>query len=431
MSRYSRWGFFKNKTSVGTGSVVGPFTFSVSESSNTTAIVYSIDTNITNEPNLYYNITGTNISSNDFSDNQLSGNVTLDSNGNATITKTITDTNIDSSIDKTFQFNLFRSSTSDNILANSNITTIQSIEPIQYSVSGGDAPFRANISNVEYTFTRFDSTYGPTDFQFTKTGSNANAIVEFVTIGGGGAGGTQYRLWRAGAEEYRLNGAGGSGGEVKYANVAIANIDLNVTMNVTVGTGGHVEYSQPPQTTDYPDGNATTFHIAGPSSNVSLTSAGGNGATAAQTQTVPLFLQPWPDGNLVYNIAGDGGDSPNTSSGGGDGGYAANNYDYLRNNVPAQIGSAGNGIYYPDLTGAQIAFAVDTTPTADFIYVAGGGDSGDSPGLGVPGRGGNGGRVTSGPAVGPGYSADPQTAGEEGAVFVKFPYHPSYNEIIS
>ena len=150
MSRYSRWGFFKNKHNAGAGEVTPAATYSISESSNTTATVFTITTNITSEPTLPYIIT-------------------------------ITNTNVDSDTNKTFQLFLQRNATSGNV-ANSNVITIQGFEPTQYSTTGGDSPYIANISGQQYTFARFQTGYGPTDFKFTKTGSNANSIVEFVTI---------------------------------------------------------------------------------------------------------------------------------------------------------------------------------------------------------------------------------------------------------
>jgi len=433
MSRYSRWGFFKNKHNAGTAEITPAATYSISESSNTTATVFTISTNITSEPTLPYTITGTNLLSSDFDDNSLSGNITLDSNGNATITKTITNTNLNSDFTKTFQLFLQRSATSSGNVANSNVITVETFEPIQYSTSGGDSPYIANLSGQQYTFTRFQTGYGPTDFQFTRRGSNTNSIVEFVAIGGGGQGGQAYRLWRGGAEEYRTNGAGGSGGEVAFSNVAIANIDLNVTMNVTIGTGApqpssYVGNGNAANLESTVNGNATSFYITG-ISNVNLTASGGNGAGNIGTQTVPAFLQPWPDANLVYNLAADGGDSPSTSSGGGDQGTSINRFDYLVTHVPASNGSIGNGINYPSLNGANIAMAMNATPTANEITVAGGGDSGSQPGLGEIGRGGNGQFITSNQFQNP-PSVYPGAAAEDGAVFVKFPYFDSYNEIV-
>jgi hypothetical protein len=429
MSRYSRWGFFKNKHSAGTGELTPTATYSISESSNTTATVFTISTNITSEPTIPYTITGTNLLSNDFDDNSLNGNITLNANGNATITKTITNNNINSDTIKTFQLFLQRNATSGNV-ANSNVITIQSFEPIQYSTSGGDDPFLANLDGLQYTFTNFQTGYGPTDFQFTRRGSNANAIVEFVTVGGGGGGGQAYRLYRAGAEEYRMQGASGAGGEVAFANISISNIDMNRTMNVSIGAGGNHAgdwvgngnaADMNPAGGD--TGGTTGFYITG-TANVNLYSAGGSGGGPIGSQPVAAFLQPFPDANLAYNLGGDGGDSPNASGSKGYGGLGGNNFGYL----PASS-NGSDGIGLSDQNGAQIAHAINSSPTANFIYVAGAGLEFPGTSLGTIGKGGNSQRVTSGPAVNP-PSIYQGTDGNDGAVFVKFPYFDSYNEIV-
>ena len=82
--RFNRFGFQSNKFNVGTGFIPTPTpTFSVSESANSTALTYTIDTNVTSGANLFYTFNG-NVTNSDIVQGNV-GTIALDVNGNATV----------------------------------------------------------------------------------------------------------------------------------------------------------------------------------------------------------------------------------------------------------------------------------------------------------------------------------------------------------
>jgi len=135
MSRYSRWGFFKNKTSVGTGTTL-PLIINVTETlddgnANTSQpevqnITYNIDINRPNVT-IYYNMAG-NVTTNDFTDNTTGGNLTLDANGNATLSKTITSNISLGNVD--FNLSLKRSATGDTLYTGNTFNVYKVESPV-------------------------------------------------------------------------------------------------------------------------------------------------------------------------------------------------------------------------------------------------------------------------------------------------------------
>ena len=93
MSRYSRWGFFKNRD-VGSANIFVPYVSVTSTVSNVNSTVtYNIDTNYSNTEFTYDLIVSNNtgqfesISNLDFTDGIVSANIIMDADGNATVTK--------------------------------------------------------------------------------------------------------------------------------------------------------------------------------------------------------------------------------------------------------------------------------------------------------------------------------------------------------
>lgn len=93
MSRYSRWGFFKNRD-VGSANIFVPYVNITSTVSNVNSTVtYNIDTNYSNTEFTYDLVISNNlgqfelVSNLDFTDGIASANIVMDADGNATVTK--------------------------------------------------------------------------------------------------------------------------------------------------------------------------------------------------------------------------------------------------------------------------------------------------------------------------------------------------------
>ena len=184
-----RIGFYKNKHNFGTGQPFTP-TFAVTESysgetvytsySTTNlgdfgTIVYSVTSNLPNTT-IKYQIedltAGNTLVSGDFSDNLLEETLVTDANGNATVTKTITDTT--GTGHKEFRLNITNPDGNRTFATSSN-TYLYEMLPI--TISGGDTTVTNNV-------TILDDTGGANSFilgssrshRFTTTG-NANLTI--------------------------------------------------------------------------------------------------------------------------------------------------------------------------------------------------------------------------------------------------------------
>lgn len=123
-SSLKRIGFFKNKNKYVKATQVPTGTFSISESANETSVAYTIDTN---KPNisLYYS-TGGSATANDFTDNTLTGNISLDANGNATVVRTINSNNL--GLARTFSTDIRINSVSGKIVHSGNTYLLEDNE---------------------------------------------------------------------------------------------------------------------------------------------------------------------------------------------------------------------------------------------------------------------------------------------------------------
>ena len=209
-------------------------------------VTYNITSNRANAT-LDYTISGTGIVSDDF-DGPITGNITTDTNGNATITRTVeSDLSLNSNIN--FTLNLIRESTSQ-VMATSNTYNIYNIEFPNVSVTGTNVTsFDTTINDLIFDGTvheiKDDATVTINSLGTIKAnvfqvliGANANpsAIsanqvyrnrplpVAVVAAGGGGSANDA--------------GGGGAGGEVVYLQDSFVSQLTETTYNFTVGAGG-------------------------------------------------------------------------------------------------------------------------------------------------------------------------------------------------
>lgn len=282
---------------------------------NATAVVFNITSNMVDgQPILKFDFTG--LDGNVFLD-PIAGNIQLDANGSATITK-----NLNTSISISNQFFALNLRSQSNVFfAKSSNVEIRNVR--SDSFSGGTTTTSGGIRYQYYTSTG--------SFNIVKTPRTdpwiANSILQLEIVGGGGAG--------AGTN-VTPGGGGGQGGQVVTANI---NIDtIATTTSAIVGAGGLA--NQPTQAVGA--GNATVafgytasggFYGNSTSvfNNVNYMTLrgyyGGNGLDGAVPSTPPVFgMIPGVIPNF-YVIGGEGGAGvtsiiDGTGIGGGGGGAA-------------------------------------------------------------------------------------------------------------
>jgi len=180
----------KNKFNAGTGVSVIDVTVAQVFSGNTNAdpsslsatdwdpfspdadtITYNISTNVPNVT-MRYIIDGTNMQTSDFTDNTLASNITLDSNGNATVTKTITSTT--GGGHKEFNLKITRPQNENSVFAQT--ANVNLYEMIPWDISGGDT---IETSDYIYPVTADHSTpaVGGSRLHYFTTPGNATLTV--------------------------------------------------------------------------------------------------------------------------------------------------------------------------------------------------------------------------------------------------------------
>jgi len=460
------FGFFRNNSVGQPGSplVTPTVNISVSYSGKTTfysydynAIVYTITSNLPNAT-LYYtieNIEG-NIQADDFADNTLNGTVVLDSNGSATLTKTIIKSSGIGEGHKKFKLRLRRNSVTGATLKESDNTQLYEVIPI--AATGG------NISTVPYSVTGFDGFYGSRIHSFSNAATetftitnygnytgNANIwIDQFASttsftsgnqtfeprsywlfhpieidkgikfrntiIGGGGAGQT----------------GGGGAGEIGFWTLPLGNIavgsysmkvgrgltttDTGVTSNAanTVAFVGNINL----QINAVGGGRGDAFGT-GPSIG-SPGGCGGGGVSGGITAAI-LGISELSAKTTIYFPKVSGPDSDPVMGQGGDQASAAGGGGGVTQK--GQIRNGGQGIaansfpYYGDFVYFDSQYNPLGTPNA---YGGGGGGSGG-------GTGGFGGGAAGQPGVkGTGGGGGNGQNGGQGLVAIRYPYADAY-----
>ena len=260
-------GFFKNRQ-LGVGGAAIPINTAVilnlvysgnsDISVEANALTINIDSNFSNQT-VNYAITG-NIASSDFTDATLTGNLTLDSDGNASITKTIVSTT--GAGHKDFTFSLLRPG-SNVILANTNPQYIY--EVIGDTITGGDSVDThiieagnhrvhkfTTVGNANLTISSFGNESGNTNIwsRYFQT-DNSNSFFDSSVVG------TAFRatVIGAGGQWASIGGRRGAGaGELGLLKYPRANISTGV-YTITVG-GATSSVSGAPTN---PDANSTIF----------------------------------------------------------------------------------------------------------------------------------------------------------------------------
>ena len=167
----------------------------------------------------------------------------------------------------------------DDLVLSSSVISNRFITGQTDFIEGSGGVVTAGISSDGYKYHTFTS-----PGSFTWTGGNANSAIEFLIVGGGGAGG-----WG------RLSGGGGAGQVLQSINYAIPS-DEPSTISITIGTGGNTT-TYVPQTPGN-GGNTTLSHPTG----IVTALGGGAGGTDLNYPNTPNFVV-----GISTNVASHGG----------------------------------------------------------------------------------------------------------------------------
>jgi len=217
-----RIGFFKNKAQHPNMDGIDSPTFNVTETVSNTIVTYDIDTNKPNAT-IYFSAQGT-IVGNDFTDSALTGNISLDANGNASLVRTISSNNIGQS--KSFNVSIRTNSVTGNAVYTGN--TISVIDNIPISSNNTNYFNSTIIANVTIgsDLYRIQQYSVNSTINVTPGSGKHDANIGVIAVGGGGGGG--YGTFGT------SGGGGGGGGGVYFANLTL---DANLTTSVVANIG--------------------------------------------------------------------------------------------------------------------------------------------------------------------------------------------------
>jgi hypothetical protein len=219
-----KFGFFRDNRMGYDGNIPDPLSFIVSESlTGTEQLNISVNTNVGSGNVLYYEFAG-NISSADFTDSSITGTITLDSNGDATITKFISaDPSAFPVGTKQFSLLIRRGNASGPIVATSNTITITN--------PGGDYLFATGGNSTSIGSDRYHIFKSSANLSVTRTSSTFSNSSNCLVVAGGG-----YSRVRGGAsagKNYNSSPGGGAGGLLDSSLTFTTQI-----YPITVGIGG-------------------------------------------------------------------------------------------------------------------------------------------------------------------------------------------------
>lgn len=386
---------------------------STSINSNLSVITFNLSSNLNANTTLKFSLPDT--SNTDFVEGNT-GTVLLDSNGNATITRTLnkylnySNSNINTKLAVT--------SLADINLINSANFVIAPFTPI--GLTGGTTSIVG--ANTLHTFTSSDT------FTVSSKGDLPTLVpVRFVAIGGGGAGGPGGHGIDSATFQYYYSGAGGGAGGVKET-IVLPNAFALTDYDVTIGQGGNANIYSTTSTFNglvtrinndiVGRGSNTVIQYSGNAAifaNINAVGGGVGGANSATTGNTygnggsgggaGCFMNFNPISIIGVAVSGqgsNGGHLANRSSasllgiaGGGGGGYTSVGSN--ASTVPGTLPTAVNQATYIGGNGGTGYDASNISGTA--IYLAGGGGGGlsaettagiYSPGTGGSGSGGNG-----------------------------------------
>jgi len=150
--------------------VVTSITRSVSTADEGDTVTFTVNTNYYSDGStLYYDITGSGITTGDFTDSALSGSFTI-TNDSGVVTKTITEDNTTEGTE-TFTFNVRSGSTSGTILESTTVTINDTSVTQSFTT---DTTFGTLVGMFNTDFEDFTGTY---QIGFPQTNSSGNIIV--------------------------------------------------------------------------------------------------------------------------------------------------------------------------------------------------------------------------------------------------------------
>ena len=167
----------------------------------------------------------------------------------------------------------------DDLVLSSSVISNRFISGQTDFIEGSGGVVSAGISSDGYKYHTFTS-----PGTFTWTGGNTNSAIEFLIVGGGGAGG-----WG------RVAGGGGAGQVLQSINYAIPSSEPS-TISITVGTGGDITNATP-QT----PGNGNNTTVSHPTGIVTAL-GGGAGGTDLNYSDSPNYVV-----GISTNVASHGG----------------------------------------------------------------------------------------------------------------------------
>jgi hypothetical protein len=391
-------------------------------------VIFSLRT--TNTPNnsvLYYTTSG-NVTTDDFFGGNTGSFTVI--NGNASISLSIANNIVSGGDTKAFALQIREQSTSSPVVGTANTITIYSQDPSNFIQATGGTITEANGYTI-HTFTSSDT--------FTITNSGVFNTIEYLIIGGGGAGGFSngngLGAGGGGAGGYITNVSGEtSGGNTSALAKISGSVPPGTSCNVIVGAGGTV--------------SAPTGGLMGSNSSVEFPpslinggtkialggGAGGSGSTPASPS--PAIGTPGGSGGgsgghggtqnaggsgtIGQGFAGGGGAGPISNSGGGGAGAGG---------AGATAFTQPSGFYAPSGPGGT---GIPSRITGFNTVRAGGGAGGHGGGgtYGTPGTGGGGsasantaGQINTG-SGGAGGSRSPSvlngTSGGSGIVIIRY-----------
>ncbi len=299
-----RLGFLRNQFNHVHGTQVPAPTFSISESANDTAVAYTIDTNKPNQ-NLFYS-SGGNATANDFSDNTLTGNISLDANGNATLVRTVTSNNI--GLSRTFSTDIRINSVTGRIIYPGNTFNIIDNEMVTVNDINDDQKIvLANITLQGQAYQQLQFTQLPLAipgyssnlevyYAELSPGAGPSSNVDVLVIGAGGPGGFAYGNSTV---SFNTSGGGGGGGGEVVQTTLLYNSGANANLSITLPSSNLI-----PTTNRVGDpGNANTII-----SNLNIMSS------SNPANIVAIHGGPGLDGDATTGGNGGDGGGPGPSS---------------------------------------------------------------------------------------------------------------------
>ena len=385
---FNNVGFFTKRRGLGGAGGVTPtpsrnLIITPTLSNNAERVTWTITSNMTGNITLNYEFTGAN--STTFTESTTSGNVTLDSNGNATIVRNLDKFNDYANVSNLSVNINFYAPISNVFLANATNNVIVGAANTFSATGGNVTTLTGGVDGLqgEYRLHTFEYTGSTANLTVTNVGEYvSNSIIDVVAVGAGGNGG---RAWWTNSpanltpvqiaaglmgsyEGYA--GGGGGGGNVNVTNINAVGFN---TANYTVYVGGGATWFAATSNIIAAGGanGGTSDSLGAGSSTGGSSSPFSAGASASRTYSSSDTTRTWIE-----------------RTGGGGAGALANGGN-------ATISTGDNGAIANDGYGGVGGAGRSFTITGNVITAGGGGGGGtinntNNPSVGGSGGGGNG-----------------------------------------